>query len=130
MGAHQVVNVKKEEELKKIAGSLQFVLSTANANLPWGPILDTLGPKGKLHLVGVTPEPIPVSAFSLIGTQKSISGSPLGSPATTAKMLDFCARHSIAPVTEHFKLSQANEALQHLHEGKARYRIVLENDLG
>jgi len=44
-------------------------------------------------------------------------------------MLDFCARHHIAPVTEEFPMSRANEALAHLEAGKARYRVVLRNDL-
>ena len=64
-------------------------------------------------------------AFSLIGQQKSLSGSPLGSPATVKTMLDFSARHNIAPVTEVFPMSRVNDALDHLRAGKARYRIVL-----
>jgi uncharacterized zinc-type alcohol dehydrogenase-like protein len=45
------------------------------------------------------------------------------------KMIDFAARHDIAPQIETFKMSEANAALDHLRAGKARYRIVLENDL-
>jgi uncharacterized zinc-type alcohol dehydrogenase-like protein len=74
-------------------------------------------------------EPIPVAVFPLLVGQKSISGSPLGSPATTATMLSFCERHGIAPTIEMFPMSQVNEALDYLRAGKARYRIVLENDL-
>ena len=44
-------------------------------------------------------------------------------------MLEFCARPQIAPVTETFPLSRVNEALDHLRSGKARYRVVLTNDL-
>jgi len=44
-------------------------------------------------------------------------------------MLEFSARHHIAPVTETFPMSRANEAFEHLRSGKARYRIVLVNDL-
>jgi hypothetical protein len=44
-------------------------------------------------------------------------------------MLAFCARHSIAPITEAFPLSKADEAIARLRSGKARYRIVLVNDL-
>ena len=44
-------------------------------------------------------------------------------------MLDFCARHGVKPVIEEFPMSKANEALAHLAAGKARYRIVLKNDL-
>ncbi|NJN20080.1 MAG: alcohol dehydrogenase, partial [Leptolyngbya sp. RL_3_1] len=64
----------------------------------------------------------------LIAGQKSISGSPLGSPATTQKMLDFAQRHSIEPVIETYPFSQINEAMEHLHSGKPRYRIVLTPD--
>ncbi|HSI63269.1 MAG TPA: NAD(P)-dependent alcohol dehydrogenase, partial [Candidatus Saccharimonadia bacterium] len=130
MGAHQVVNSRDAAQLQKIAGSLDFIISTVNVSLPWDAILSSLAPKGRLHLVGAVLEPIPVAAFALIGSQKSISGSPLGSPATVAKMLDFTARHKIPPIIEEFPMSRVNEALDHVRAGKARYRVVLKNDLG
>jgi hypothetical protein len=52
---------------------------------------------------------------------------PLG-PEEIDDMLEFSARHSVAPITETFPMSQVNEALEHLRAGKARYRIVLVND--
>lgn len=128
MGAHRVVNSRDEAQLGKIAGSLNFILSTVNVDLNWQVFLNALAPKGRFHTVGVIPSPIPTPAFPLISGQKNISGSPLGSPATTRKMLDFCARHHIAPITEHFPMSQVNEAMAHLESGKARYRVILEND--
>jgi uncharacterized zinc-type alcohol dehydrogenase-like protein len=45
-------------------------------------------------------------------------------------MLEFCGRHAIQPVVEYFPMSRANEALEHLAAGKARYRVILENDIG
>lgn len=130
MGAHNIVNSRDADELDAVAGTLDFIISTVNADLEWNRYLAALAPKGRLHIVGAVPSPIPVGAFDVIMGQKSVSGSPLGSPATTGKMLEFCARHGIEAVTEHFPLSQVNEALAHLSEGKARYRIILENDLG
>ena len=129
MGAHHVVNSRDAAQLGAVAGSLDFILSTVNVDLDWDAYLAALGPRGRLHTVGAVPTPIPALAFALIGGQKSVSGSPLGSPATTAMMLEFCARHGIAAVTEHFPLSEVNEALDHLRSGHARYRIVLDNDL-
>jgi uncharacterized zinc-type alcohol dehydrogenase-like protein len=41
-------------------------------------------------------------------------------------MLEFCARHQIAPVTETFPFAQVNDALERLRSGKARYRVVLD----
>lgn len=129
LGAHHVVSSKDDAALAKLAGSLDFILVTANVTLNWPAFLSMLSPKGRLHFVGAVLEPIPIEVFPMIMGQKSLSGSPLGSPATTATMLDFCARHAIEPVTEMFPMSQVNEALAHLRAGKARYRIVLENDL-
>jgi uncharacterized zinc-type alcohol dehydrogenase-like protein len=42
-------------------------------------------------------------------------------------MLDFCVRHNIYTTVEEFPMERVNEALKHLEEGKARYRIVLKN---
>jgi uncharacterized zinc-type alcohol dehydrogenase-like protein len=81
-----------------------------------------------MHLVGAVLEPIPVGAFDLISGQRDVSGSPTGSPAAMSSMLDFAARHGIAPQVEHFPLSKVNNAVAHLAAGKARYRIVLDAD--
>jgi uncharacterized zinc-type alcohol dehydrogenase-like protein len=128
MGANHVVNSRDPEALKAIAGSLDVILSTASADLDWGTYLAALRPKGRLHFVGVAPSPVSSHVFPLIAGQKSISGSPLGSPATTQKMLNFAQRHSIEPVIETYPFSQVNEAMEHLHSGKPRYRIVLTPD--
>jgi uncharacterized zinc-type alcohol dehydrogenase-like protein len=117
---------KDSDALQKASGSLDFIISTVNVSLDWDGFINCLKPKGRLHVVGAVLEPIPVGAFSLIMQQRSISGSPVGSPATIATMLDFCARHGITPQTEVFKMSEVNAAMDHLRAGKARYRVVLE----
>lgn len=126
MGAHHIVNSRDAGQLEAVAGSFDFILSTVNVDLDWEAYLAALGPRGRLHSVGAVPAPIPVPAFGVIPGQKSVSGSPLGSPATTATMLEFCARHGIEAVTEHFPMSEVNEAMDHLRSGNARYRIVLD----
>jgi alcohol/geraniol dehydrogenase (NADP+) len=129
LGAHKLVSTRDKAQLKKIAGSLNFILSTVNATLDWNEYIGALAPKGRFVTVGIVAEPIQLAAFPLIGGQKSFGGSPLGSPSTVEKMIEFSARHSIAPVTESFKMSEINEAFAHLKAGKARYRIVLTNDI-
>lgn len=130
LGAHHVVNSRDSAQMQKIAGALDFLLVTVNVTLDWKAVLNTLAPRGRLHFVGAVLEPVPVEVFSLLGTQRLISGSPTGNPVAVAEMLNFCSRHSIAPQTETFPMTQANEALAHLRSGKARYRVVLKNDLG
>lgn len=128
LGAHLVHNTRNPDTLKKIAGSLDLIISTINVPLDLHGLLGTLAPTGRLHVVGAVLEPMPLAALDLIFGQKSISGSPTGSPTAIDAMLDFSARHSIAPITETFPMSQVNEAMEHLRAGKARYRIVLVND--
>ena len=67
-----------------------------------------------------------IPAFSLIMGEKTVGGSPLGSPALTRTMLEFCVRHDIYPMVEEFPMTEVNKALEHLEKGKARYRIVLK----
>jgi uncharacterized zinc-type alcohol dehydrogenase-like protein len=129
LGAHHVVNSRDSAQLKKIAGSLDYVISTVNAPLDWKAVIGTLAPRGRLHFAGVVLQPIPVEVFALISAERFISGSPTGNPVVVAEMLDFCARHTIAPITELYPMSKVNEALDHLRAGKARYRVVLKNDL-
>ena len=127
-GAHHVVSSKDSTAIKKLAGTLDLLISTVNVPLDWDALVSTLAPNGRLHVVGAVLEPIPVSAFSLIMAQRSVSGSPTGSPVAIAAMLDFAARHGITPQTEHFPMSQINQAFSRLESGKARYRIVLNAD--
>jgi uncharacterized zinc-type alcohol dehydrogenase-like protein len=125
-GAKHVLTTKDAAAVRKLSGSFDLLISTVNVKLDWDAIIGTLAPNGRLHVVGVVVEPIPVVAFSLIAGQRSISGSPTGSPVAIETMLDFAARHNVAPQTEHFPMSKINDAFARLASGKARYRIVLD----
>lgn len=127
-GAHHVVSTGDSKAIAKLAGTLDLIIDTVNATLDWDGLLNALAPNGRLHVVGAVPEPIPVPVFTLLMGQKSISGSPTGSRGAIDSMLNFAARHQVTPQTEHFPMSKVNEALHHLRDGKARYRIVLDAD--
>lgn len=128
MGADYLVDTRSESELEKLAGKFDMILTTSNQPLNWNAYFSALAPKGKLHVVGAVLEPIPVSSFGLISHQKSITGTATGSPDVVRNMLEFCVRHNIEAVTEDFKMSEINEAFDHLENGKPRYRIVLNSD--
>ena len=127
-GAHHVVSTKNSAAINRLGGTFDLLISTVNVKLDWDALIGTLAPNGRLHVVGAVLEPIPVVAFSLIMGQRSISGSPSGSPVAIETMLDFAARRNVAPQTEHFPMSRINEAFARLESGKARYRIVLDAD--
>lgn len=128
LGAHHTINSTDKGAIKQAAGCFDLILSTVNVTLAWNNYIDALKPKGRLHFVGAALEPLNVSVFSLISAQRSISGSPVGSPATIKQMLDFVATHNIKPMAEYFAFDQVNEAIKHLVDGKARYRVVLTHN--
>lgn len=127
MGANRVIDSTNSEELESVAGELNFILSTVNVTLDWNAYLSCLAPKGKFHVVGAALEPMAIPAFSLIMGEKTVGGSPIGSPALIQTMLEFCVRHNIYPTVEEFPMAKVNDALAHLESGKARFRIVLKN---
>ncbi len=126
-GADHFVNSRDPKALEEIAGSFALILSTVSASLDWNAYIATLRPKGRLHIVGVVPQPVSVEVIPMLLGQKSVTYSSGGSPATTAKMLEFAVRHRIQPTIETFKFSQINDALEKLRNGKPRYRLVLKH---
>jgi uncharacterized zinc-type alcohol dehydrogenase-like protein len=126
LGAHHAVSSTDKAALKALRRSLDFIIVTVNVPLEWNAYVAALKPKGRLHFVGAVLEPLSVPVFSLMAP-KTITGSGTGSPTQIAQMLEFCARHQIAPQTEYFPMAKDNEAMDHLRAGKARYRIVLKN---
>ena len=127
-GANHVVSSRDSAAIKKLAATFDLLIVTVNVPLDWDALIASLAPNGRMHVVGAVMEPIAVAAFPIILGQKSVSGSPTGSPVAIETMLEFAARHNITPQTEHFPMSRINEAFERLEAGKARYRIVLDAD--
>jgi alcohol/geraniol dehydrogenase (NADP+) len=127
LGAHNFVNTRDTGALKKVAGSFDFLLSTVSADQDWQGYINALRPKGMMCVVGVPPSPIQVQAFSLIGQQRAISGSPSGSPRDLHEMLDVAARHGVKAITERFPMGKANDAVAKVKKNQIRYRAVLTN---
>ena len=126
MGAHRVVGSSDAKKLAELKGYFNFIISTVNVPLDWTAYLNALAPKGKLHFVGAVLEPVSFGVFSLLGSNKSISASPLGSIRQMRYLLEFVARHELFPTVEVHKLHDVNVALDELRDGKVRYRKVLD----
>lgn len=128
LGANHFYNSSNIDEIKSLSNKFDLIIVTTNVELDWDLFIGTLAPEGKLHIVGAVDQ-IKAKVFPFISQERSMGGSPTGSPSVIIKMLEFCQRHGIKPMTEEFPLTRINEALSHLDRGLARYRIVLKNDL-
>jgi uncharacterized zinc-type alcohol dehydrogenase-like protein len=127
MGAHHFVNTRDTGALKKVAGSFDFLLSTANADQDWQGYVNALRPKGTLCIVGAVPSQVQLQSSALIVGQKAVSGSPTGSPRDLHEMLDVAARHGVKAITERFSMAKANDAVARVKKNQVRYRAVLAN---
>src|SRR5262245_63557549 len=50
-GANQVVSTRDSVAVKKLAGSIDLLISNVKAPLDWGALLNTLAPCGRVHVV-------------------------------------------------------------------------------
>lgn len=126
LGADETVLSKDPDQMEKYAGKLHFILDAVSAKHDINAYLGLLRVDGKLVLVGVPPEPLPVAAFSLIGGGRSLAGSLIGGIAETQEMLDFCAEHHITADIEMIDIKNINEAYDRLVKGDVKYRFVID----
>lgn len=126
LGANEVVLSRSADEMKKHVGSFDFILDTVSADHDINAYLDLLRRDGNLTLVGAPPKPLGVSAFSLIGGRRSLSGSNIGGIAETQEMLDFCGQHGITADVEVIPIQKVNEAYERLLRSDVKYRFSID----
>jgi len=117
------------DALDKMSSTYDFILSTTPALSDVTGLLRMLRPRGVLCLAGLPRERVVFAVEELIGFQKSIEGSPIGSPGDIAEMLKTAVEHGVSPRIECFPMSDANRALERLAGNQIRYRAVLVQDL-
>ena len=127
MGAQHFCNTRESKGMKALAGSLDLIVSTVNADQDWSAFLATLRPEGVLCLVGAPTRPLQIPGSLLIQAARTVSGSNTGSPLALAEMLDVAARHHVKAQTERFPMGRVNEAVAKVRKGAVRYRAVLTN---
>jgi len=127
MGAHDFAASNEPREVLKHEGRFDLVLSTVHARLDWTTYLRTLRPRGTLCLVGAPPGLLQIPASLLVTGERSIAGSDIGGRSSIREMLQFCARHGVAPRIEELTMTEGNVnlAVERLRENKVRYRAVL-----
>lgn len=124
--AQAYIDSSSPEEMSANAGKFDFILSTIAAPHDIGQILNLLATDGKLIMVGVPPGKIPVAMHGFIGGRRTLAGSLIGGIRETQEMMEFCARHGIAPDVEIIRADQINEAYERAIRGDVKYRFVID----
>jgi propanol-preferring alcohol dehydrogenase len=89
------------------------------------PLLGGMARRGRLVLVGVSSEPVQVSARQLIFDAVQVSGSLTGTPAQNEQNLAFAQAQNVAPMVEPASLADVQSAYDRMMRGEARFRMVI-----
>lgn len=126
LGADEVILSTSEEQMKSKANTFNFILDCVSASHDINEYLALLKRDGVLTLVGAPEHPLPVAAFSLIGSRKTFAGSCIGGIKETQEMLDFCAEHNVTADIELIKIQDINKAYERLLKSDVKYRFVID----
>lgn len=127
LGAHHYLDsdaVNVAEELQRMGGA-KTILSTAPSGKAMSAMVDGLGVRGRMIVIGASMDPIEVSPIQLISNGRSIQGWAAGTSADSEDTLSFSALSGVRPMIETFPLEQAAQAYERMMSGKARFRVVL-----
>ena len=126
LGADEVIVSTDDAQMKKHAGTFDFILDTASAPHALEPYLSLLKQDGTLALVGLPDQPPAVSVFSLITKRASIAGSMIGGMPETQQMLDYCGQKNITADVEVIPIQKINEAFERMLKQDVKYRFVID----
>jgi uncharacterized zinc-type alcohol dehydrogenase-like protein len=126
LGAHEVILSKNPEEMRRHAGSFDFILDTVSAEHNLDAYLELLKRDATMTLVGAPPNPVPLAGFSLITRRRQLAGSLIGGLPETQEMLDFCAERGIVCDIEMITMPQVNQAYERMLKSDVKYRFVID----
>ena len=126
LGAHEVIISTDEAQMKKHAGTFDFILDTVAFDHDINVYMNLLKRGANLCLVGAPENPVPVAAFSLIFQRRNLAGSLIGGLKETQEMLDFCGKNNIVCDIELIKMSEINTAFERIIKSDVKYRFVID----
>jgi alcohol dehydrogenase (NADP+) len=126
LGADEYFATEDPATLRSLRGRFDLIINTVSADIDVDRYLSTLRLDGALVFVGLPENPQSFRVFSLVGARRSIAGSNIGGIRETQEMLDFCAEHGIAAVTETISADDVDGAYERVVRGDVRYRFVID----
>ena len=128
LGAHAYLDSSSGNIARELAamGGARVILATAPDARAMGAMADGLSVGGKLVVVGVSLDPLPISPAQLVPMRRSIVGWPSGTAIDSEDTLRFAAANGVRPMIETFALDRAADAYERMITGKVRFRSVLK----
>ena len=127
LGAHEYIDTNSgspAQALQKLGGA-NVILATAPDSKSISALVDGLGPRGTLMVVGAGMESLTVMPLQLIAGSKTIRGWASGIAKDSQDTLEFSALSGVRPMIERYPLEKAAQAYEQMISGRARFRVVL-----
>jgi alcohol dehydrogenase len=127
LGAHHYIDTQVDNAAARLKalGGAQAIITTIGDAQAVAALLPGLAPRGRLVLLGVGKEPLPLPGGLWVGGERSVLGSLTGTPYETERALDFSVLVGARPRIETLPLERAAEAYQKMKSGAAQFRMVL-----
>lgn len=126
LGASRVVNEENKDALERLKNSFDFILSTVPQKHDINPFIPLLKRDKEIVVCGALEPLEPIDNMQLAMQRKSVAGTLIGSLKETAEVLDFCAKHDIAPTIEIVPIQYINDAFKKIEDGDVRFRYVID----
>jgi alcohol dehydrogenase, propanol-preferring len=128
VGADETINARSTDVGKaaKRLGGADIVIGTAVSANAFQSALQSLRRGGRMVLVGLPPESLPVPIFDLVLNGVSIFGSIVGTRKDLQETLDLAGRGLVTSMFEHAAMDDINDVFAHMKSGKINGRIVLD----
>lgn len=133
LGADGFIATDEDKKFsRKHSRSLDLIICTVSSqDMPLSQYLRLLKTDGTFVQVGAPEKPLPpLSAGLLIQKGVKVTGSSIGSPQEIRKMLQLAAEKRVLPWIQQRAMEDVNSTLKDMHDGRARYRYVLVNEMG
>jgi alcohol dehydrogenase len=122
LGADMVVS---NGDALKQAGGADVILVTSNSYNAASEVLKGLRPDGRLVLMGVSTEPLVVTA-EIIGNRSRIIGSTQNGPEYLYEALDYVAEGKVKIIAETYSLDDIASAYEKVATGNVRFRALIK----
>ncbi|MFI5449507.1 MAG: alcohol dehydrogenase catalytic domain-containing protein [Candidatus Bathyarchaeia archaeon] len=117
--------VSNGEELRS-AGGADVLLATSNSYQSVTDALKGLRPDGRAVIMGVSTDPLSLTAGDLIGKRIRIIGSQQNGSEYLYEALDYVAKGKVKPIIETYPLSGIAQAYDKVANGTVRFRAVIK----
>jgi D-arabinose 1-dehydrogenase-like Zn-dependent alcohol dehydrogenase len=117
--------VSNGEELKSTGGA-DVILATSNSYQSVADAMKGLRPDGRAVIMGVSTDPLQLTAGDLIGKRIRIIGSQQNGSEYLFEALDYVAKGKVKPIIETFPLNEIRQAYDKVANGTVRFRAVIK----